>query len=49
MSKKKKSKKKNRPVWDSLRKPLAPPTKKFKTRKGELERKQKHKGKDEEV
>lgn len=47
MGKKKKSKKKNRPVWDSLRKATAPPTKRFKTKKGEKFRKRKHKGKEE--
>lgn len=48
MAKKKKSKKKHKGIFDSIRKPLAPRTKKFKTRKGELLRKKKHKGKEDE-
>ncbi len=48
MGKKKKSKKKNRPVFDSIRKPIAPKGTRFKTRKDELERKKKHKGKEDE-
>ena len=48
MAKKKKSKKKHKGIFDSIRKPLAPRTRKFKTRKGETDRKKKHKGKDTE-
>ena len=35
-------------IYDSIRKKTAPPTKVFKTRKGELHRKRKHKGKEDE-
>ena len=42
-------KKKEKKSYEMVRKQTAPPTKKFKTRKGELPRKQKHKGNDNEV
>ncbi len=49
MAKKKKSKKKNpNLIFDSIRKPIAPKGSRFKTRKDELPRKQKHKGREEE-
>jgi hypothetical protein len=53
MAKKKKSKNKKRnkvgEIFDSIRKPVAPKGSKFKTRKGELTRKKKHKGKIEDA
>jgi len=33
-------------IFDSIRKPVAPKGQRFKTRKDELDRKKKHKGKD---
>ena len=47
MSKNKK-KKKEKGIFDGIRKPLAPPSKKHKTRKGGLDRKKKHKNKEED-
>ena len=50
MGKKKKAKKKNRvgEIFASIRKPVAPKGKTFKTRKNELDRKMKHKNKGED-
>jgi hypothetical protein len=45
---KKKQKNKENQIFESIRKTTAPPSQKFKTRKGELERKRKHKGKEVE-
>lgn len=42
---KKKQKKENQ-IFEGIRKLTAPPSKRFKTRKAELDRKKKHKGKD---
>jgi hypothetical protein len=44
----KKRKKSETPIYDSIRKPIAPKGQRFRTRKDELSRKQKHKGKKEE-
>lgn len=41
-------KKKEKGIFDGIRKPSPPPSKKHKTRKGELDRKKKHKGEDDE-
>jgi hypothetical protein len=40
-------KKKEKGIFDGIRKPTAPPSQRMKTRKRELDRKKKHKGKDE--
>ncbi len=45
MSKKGKKKKDPNHIFNSIRKPVAPKGSKFKTRKDELDRKKKHKGK----
>lgn len=42
------SKKEDKPIFEGIRKPTAPPSQRYKTRKGTLDRKRKHKGKDEE-
>lgn len=42
-----KKKKKEKPIFDSIRKPVAPKGQKFKSRKKELNRKKKHKGKED--
>jgi len=46
--KKNKKKKSETAIFDSIRKPTAPSGGTFKTRKKELDRKKKHKGKKEE-
>lgn len=40
--------KKRKGIFEGVRKKVAPPTRVFKTRKDELERKKKHKGKEED-
>lgn len=42
----KKKKKNENEIFNSIRKLTAPPTRLFKTKRNELERKRKHKGKD---
>lgn len=41
-------KKKDKGIFEGIRKPVAKPTQTFKTRKDELDRKKKHKGKGED-
>lgn len=41
-----KKKKEDNEIFNGIRKQTAPPSKKFKTNKGKLDRKQKHKGKN---
>lgn len=41
-----KKKKEENEIFNGIRKQTAPPSRKFKTNKGQLERKKKHKGKD---
>lgn len=43
-----KKKKEENQIFKGIRKPLPPPSKKYKTRKGELDRKKKHKGREDE-
>lgn len=44
----KKKKKDENEIFNSIRKPTAPPSQHMKTRKGELHRKRKHKDKEDE-
>jgi len=48
MARTKTKKKKDKGIFEGIRKPTAKPSQKFKTRKDELDRKKKHKGEQDE-